>query len=45
MNAQDLPVTQFLNGARQFTVPIFQRDYSWGTKQCQQLWDDIIRVG
>jgi uncharacterized protein with ParB-like and HNH nuclease domain/predicted transport protein len=45
MNAQDLPVTELLNGARQFIVPIFQRDYSWGTKQCQQLWEDIIRVG
>jgi uncharacterized protein with ParB-like and HNH nuclease domain/predicted transport protein len=45
MNAQDLPITQLLNGARQFIVPIFQRDYSWGTKHCQQLWEDIIRVG
>jgi hypothetical protein len=45
MNAQDLPITQLLNGARQFIVPIFQRDYSWGTKHCQQLWEDIVRVG
>ena len=45
MNAQDQPITQVLNGAKQFIVPIFQRDYSWGTKQCKQLWDDIIRVG
>ena len=45
MNAQDLPITQLLNGARQFIVPIFQRDYSWGTRHCQQLWDDILRVG
>ncbi len=45
MNAQDLPVTQLLDGAKQFIVPIFQRDYSWGTKHCQQLWTDIIRVG
>jgi uncharacterized protein with ParB-like and HNH nuclease domain/predicted transport protein len=45
MNAQDLPITQLLNGARQFIVPIFQRDYSWGTKHCQKLWDDVIRVG
>ena len=45
MNAQDQPITQVLNGAKQFIVPIFQRDYSWGTKQCKQLWDDIVRVG
>ncbi|MBN1243328.1 MAG: DUF262 domain-containing protein [Spirochaetales bacterium] len=45
MNAQDLPLTQLLDGAKQFIVPIFQRDYSWGTKHCQQLWNDILRVG
>jgi len=45
MDAKDLPITTLLDGAKQFIVPIFQRDYSWGTKQCQTLWDDIIRVG
>lgn len=45
MNAQDLPLTQQLDGTKQFIVPIFQRDYSWGTKHCQQLWNDIVRVG
>ncbi len=45
MNAQDLPLTQLLDGAKQFIVPIFQRDYSWRTKHCQQLWNDILRVG
>ena len=45
MNAQDLPLTQLLDGAKQFIVPIFQRDYSWGTKHCQQLWQDILRIG
>lgn len=45
MNAQDLPLTQLLDGAKQFIVPIFQRDYSWGTRHCQQLWNDILRVG
>jgi uncharacterized protein with ParB-like and HNH nuclease domain len=45
MNAQDLPFTQLLDGAKQFIVPIFQRDYSWGTKHCLQLWDDVLRIG
>src|SRR5437870_2770829 len=45
MNAQDLPFTRLLDGAKQFIVPIFQRDYSWGTKHCLQLWNDVIRVG
>jgi uncharacterized protein with ParB-like and HNH nuclease domain/predicted transport protein len=45
MHVQQSPITQLLEGNRQFIVPIFQRDYSWGTKQCLQLWEDIIRVG
>jgi len=45
MDAKDLPITTLLDGAKQFIVPIFQRDYSWGTKQCLALWNDITRVG
>jgi putative SOS response-associated peptidase YedK len=30
--------------AKQFIVPVFQRDYSWETKQCQQLWKDIVQA-
>ena len=45
MNAKDLKLITLLDGNKQFIVPIFQRDYSWGTKQCQQLWNDILRVG
>ena len=45
MKAQDLPFTQLLQGAKQFIIPIFQRTYSWDLAQCEQLWNDIIRVG
>ncbi|MGB7509661.1 MAG: DUF262 domain-containing protein, partial [Pelodictyon phaeoclathratiforme] len=45
MNAQDVYLTKLLDGAKQFIVPVFQRDYSWGTKHCLQLWKDILRVG
>ena len=45
MKAEDTLVTNLLEGAKQFIVPTFQRDYSWGTKHCQQLWKDVIRVG
>jgi hypothetical protein len=38
MKAEDTLVTNLLEGAKQFIVPIFQRDYSWGTRHCQQLW-------
>src|SRR5690349_10458467 len=45
MNAQDVKVTKLLEGPKQFIVPVFQRDYSWGTKHCLQLWNDIVRIG
>ena len=32
-------------GGISFTVPIFQRDYSWTRAECAQLWSDIITVG
>lgn len=28
----------------QYIVPIYQRTYSWGEKQCQVLWDDILKI-
>ncbi len=34
-----------LEGSKQFIIPIFQRSYSWGQSHCEQLWDDIVRVG
>lgn len=45
MKAQDLPFTQLLEGSKQFIIPIFQRTYSWEQAQCEQLWNDIVRVG
>ncbi len=45
MKAEDVRLTQLLEGPKQFIVPVFQRDYSWGTKHCLQLWKDIVRVG
>lgn len=29
---------------KQYLIPIYQRTYSWAEKQCQTLWDDILRV-
>jgi predicted transport protein len=45
MKAEDIRLTQLLEGPKQFIVPVFQRDYSWGTKHCLQLWKDVARVG
>lgn len=44
MQAINRLFTQLINGTIQFIIPVFQRDYSWGVEQCQQLWNDIIRT-
>ena len=28
-----------------FTIPVFQRVYSWNARQCEELWDDVMRAG
>ena len=45
MKAEDVRFWQFLEGTKQFIIPVFQRDYRWQEGQCEQLWEDILRVG
>lgn len=33
-----------LEGKKQYQVPLYQRVYSWGKKQLDQLWDDIVEL-
>jgi uncharacterized protein with ParB-like and HNH nuclease domain len=35
---------KFLKRSDQLEVPIYQRTYSWGRPDCQQLWNDIVRT-
>jgi len=45
MEATQAQLLSLLDGKKQFKIPIYQRTYSWQIKQCQQLHDDILRVG
>ena len=45
MKAENNMFLPFLKKADQFIIPIYQRTYSWTEKQCQQLWEDILRTG
>ena len=45
MQANQTKLVTLLDGKKQFIIPIYQRTYSWQIKQCQQLFDDILRVG
>lgn len=45
MKATQTPLLKLLDGRSQFIIPIYQRTYSWQTKQCKQLFDDVFRAG
>ena len=45
MKADARSALEFISTNRQFTIPIYQRTYSWTKDQCEQLWNDILRVG
>lgn len=45
MKAEALPLLKFLRSSPQLTIPIYQRTYSWSIGHCEQLWNDILRVG
>jgi uncharacterized protein with ParB-like and HNH nuclease domain len=45
MKATEAKFLEFLKKSPQFVIPIYQRTYSWGERECRQLWDDILRTG
>ena len=45
MKATEARLLEFLKKSPQFVIPIYQRTYSWGERECHQLWDDILRTG
>jgi uncharacterized protein with ParB-like and HNH nuclease domain len=43
MKADDISVEDFLSANKtRFIIPVYQRNYDWKEKNCQQLLDDII---
>lgn len=41
MQAINTTFRQLIEGTKQFVIPVFQRDYAWGSANWQQLWNDI----
>lgn len=41
MHAHQRSLTEIFTQNHQFTIPIYQRPYSWQKKQCEKLWEDI----
>ena len=43
MKATDSKIRSFIgNSERVFLIPPFQRNYTWSSEQCEELFDDII---
>ena len=45
VKAVDANLLELLHKSEQFIVPVYQRLYSWGREECEQLWKDIVRAG
>ena len=45
MKSQTTSLLDFIEESKQLEIPIYQRAYSWESENCEQLWDDIIKVG
>jgi len=46
MKASETKIDSFLaTRETTFAIPVYQRNYDWTIKECQQLFNDIIRIG
>ena len=45
MNASVTSILTFLEGSKQFVIPIYQRTYEWKREQCVQFWEDVLNIG
>lgn len=44
MQAGETSLKEIIQGEKQYIVPLFQRSYSWGKAQWEQLWSDIVEL-
>jgi uncharacterized protein with ParB-like and HNH nuclease domain len=45
MDVRSWGILDFIKSSTQFVIPIYQRNYAWGSKQCDQIINDIDRAG
>ena len=38
-------ILTFLEGPKQFVIPIYQRTYEWKREECVLFWEDILKIG
>lgn len=44
VSAQETTLQVILEGTKQYQVPLYQRTYSWGKKEQQRLWRDVVEL-
>jgi uncharacterized protein with ParB-like and HNH nuclease domain len=44
MKAASANLLSIIKGPKQFVIPIYQRTYSWHQVQCEQFFQDILRI-
>jgi len=42
MHVQNATLKALVQGEKQFRVPIWQRQYTWGVSQHEQMWHDLV---
>lgn len=42
-NVKDI-FTVFDGTDKELIIPVYQRNYDWGEKQCERLYDDLLEV-
>ncbi len=45
MKATEANLLEFIKKSSQFSIPIYQRLYSWTENECERLWNDIMTTG
>ena len=44
MKASETKLQRVIEGTNQYVVPLFQRKYSWDTKEWNTLWEDLFEL-
>ncbi|MFQ5788199.1 MAG: DUF262 domain-containing protein [Thermodesulfobacteriota bacterium] len=44
MQAKETKLQEIIEGTKQYVIPLFQRSYSWGKKEWEILWNDLVEL-
>lgn len=44
MQAKETKLQDIIEGTKQYVIPLFQRTYSWTSKEWEVLWNDLVEI-